>query len=51
MIHVMNHKTAGAFGPAKLAVNDEICRMMEEHFLHVRTKISPQTRFMKVGFS
>ena len=41
VIYVINHKTSGAFGPAKVAVDDEICSLMVEYFLHVRPKIAP----------
>ena len=50
MIYVMDHKTTGAFGLAKVAVDDEICSMMEEYFLHVRTKILLQNKVYESRF-
>lgn len=36
----------------RMTVDERFKRVEEDgEFLHVRTKISPQTRFMKVGFS
>ena len=40
VIHVLDHKTTGAFGAAKVAVSSEICALMEEYFLHIRGKIT-----------
>lgn len=42
VIHILDHKTTGAFGPAKVAVSSDICALMEEYFLHVRGKIIPK---------
>ena len=42
VIEVMDHKTAGAFGPASVAVSHEVAALMEEYYLLIRGKITPQ---------
>ena len=42
VIEAMDHKTAGAFGPASVAVSHEVAALMEEYYLLIRGKITPQ---------
>ena len=42
VIEVMDHKTAGAFGPASVAVSYKVAALMEEYYLLIRGKITPQ---------
>ena len=50
VIHVLEHKTTGAFGPAKVAVSHDICLLMEEYFLHIQGKITPKHQMFEKRF-
>ena len=50
VIHVLEHKTTGAFGPAKVTVSNDICSLMEEYFLHIRDKITPKHQMFEKRF-
>lgn len=47
----MEHKTTGAFGPARIAVSPEVKSVMEQYFIHVRGKITPQNKVYEKVFS
>ena len=42
VIKVLEHKTAGSFGPARVAVSFEMYAFMEAYFYNIRKKITPQ---------
>ena len=42
VIEVMDHKTAGAFGPASVAVSHEVAALMEEYYLLIRGNHTPE---------
>lgn len=42
IIDVMEHKIAAAFGAASVVVAPEVVSLMEEYFLYIRQKITPQ---------
>lgn len=42
VIEVMDHKTTGAFGPARVAVSKKIAQLMQDYFINIRQKITPQ---------
>ena len=42
VIYVVEHKTTGSFGPAKVVISNSICSIMEQYFVHVRAKIIPK---------
>ena len=50
VIEVMDHKIAGAFGPALVAVSHEVAALMEEYYLLVRGKITPQNAVYEKRF-
>ena len=37
--YVVEHKTTGSLGPAKV---NSVCSLMEQYFVHVRAKITPK---------
>ena len=50
VINVMEHKTTGAFGPAKIVVSRKVSEVMEAYLLYVREKITPQNRVFEKRF-
>lgn len=50
VIHVMEHNTTGAFGPAKVAVSSDICSLIEKYFLHIQDKITPKHQTFEKRF-
>ena len=50
VINIMEHKTTGAFGPAKIVVSRKVSEVMEAYLLHVREKITPQHQVFEKRF-
>lgn len=50
VINVMEHKTTGAFGPAKIAISPDIESLMGQYYADIRGKITPQNRVYETRF-
>ena len=50
VINVLEHKTAGSFGPARVVVSFEVYALMEAYFLNIREKITPQHKIYEKRF-
>ena len=50
VINVMDHKTTGTFGPAKVVVSPEVVKIMEAYMTHVRQKLAPKHKTFEKRF-